>query len=136
MVDALFGETIMRFSMKMPALAGVAAGFLVAAPVFAHHSFATFDDQKTVTLDGTVKEFQWSNPHSWIQIVVKDDSGNDVEWSVEGGSPSQLSRAGWKRKSLQAGDKATVVIHPLRDGTHGGSLVKAVVGGVEIGAGT
>jgi len=105
-----------------------------AAPALAHHSFAMFDNQKTVTLEGTVKEFQWTNPHTWIQIVVKDPSGKDVEWSVEGGSPNGLSRQGWKRQSLKPGDKASVVIHPLKDGTNGGSLVSATVNGQPIGA--
>jgi hypothetical protein len=92
-----------------------------------------FDNQKTVTLEGTVKEFQWTNPHTWIQIVVKDPSGKDVEWSVEGGSPNGLSRDGWSRQSLKPGDKATVVIHPLKDGTNGGSLVSATVNGQAVG---
>ena len=110
-----------------------AAALLAAAPAFAHHSFAMFDRQKEVTLKGTVKEFQWTNPHSWIQLVVKDASGKEVEYSIEGGSPNGLSRAGWKRTSLKPGDKATVVIHPLKDGTNGGSLVTVSVNGVQIG---
>ena len=115
------------------ALAGVAMVSLAAAPAFAHHSFAMFDNQKNVTLEGTIKEFQWTNPHSWIQLVVKDASGKEVEWSIEGGSPNGLSRAGWKRTSLKPGDKATAVIHPLKDGTNGGSLVSATVNGHPIG---
>jgi hypothetical protein len=124
----------MQVSKKMLALAGFAAVALAAAPAFAHHSFAMFDNTKNMTLDGTVKEFQWTNPHSWIQIVVKDASGKDVEWSIEGGSPNGLARQGWKRTSLKPGDKAVVVIHPLKDGTAGGSLVTVSVGGVQVGA--
>jgi hypothetical protein len=105
-----------------------------AAPAVAHHSFAMFDNQKTVTLEGTVKAFQWTNPHTWIQIVVKDPSGKDVEWSVVGFSPNGLSRQGWTRQSLKPGDKASVLIHRLRDGTNGGSLVSATVNGQPIGA--
>ena len=117
------------------ALVGLAAAAAVSAsaPAFAHHSFAMFDNQKNVTLEGTVKEFQWTNPHSWIQLMVKDPSGKDVEWSIEGGSPNGLSRGGWKRTSLKPGDKATVVIHPLKDGTNGGSLATVTVNGVQIG---
>ena len=116
------------------ALAGLAAVSTGAAPALAHHSFAMFDNQKNVTLDGTIKEFQWTNPHSWIQIVVKDPAtGKDVEYSIEGGSPNGLSRAGWKRTSLKPGDKAVLVMHPLKDGTNGGSLVSVKVNGVEIG---
>ena len=96
---------------------------LSAASGFAHHSFAAFEMQKFVTLDGTVKDFQWRNPHSWIQMMVTDASGNAVEWSIEMSSPSGLSRQGWKPKTLQPGDKITVVMHPLRDGKAGGSFV-------------
>ncbi len=123
----------MQVSKKMLALAGVAAVSLAAAPAFAHHSFAMFDNQKNVTLEGTIKEFQWTNPHSWIQLVVKDASGKEVEYSIEGGSPNGLSRSGWKRTSLKAGDKAVAIIHPLKDGTNGGSLVSVSVNGVQIG---
>ena len=123
----------MQVSKKMLALAGVAVVSLAAAPAFAHHSFAMFDNQKNVTLDGTIKEFQWTNPHSWIQIMAKDASGKEVEYSIEGGSPNGLSRAGWKRTSLKPGDKAVLVMHPLKDGTNGGSLVTVTVNGVQIG---
>ena len=101
--------------------------------VFAHHSFAMFDNQKSLDLEGTIKEFQWTNPHSWIQLIVKDPSGKDVEWSIEGGSPNGLGRSGWTRMSLKPGDKATIVIHPLKDGTPGGSLTSATVNGLQIG---
>ncbi len=124
----------MQVSKMMLAIAGVAVVGLAAAPAFAHHSFAMFDNQKTVVLDGTVKEFQWTNPHSWVQLIVKDPAtGKDVEWSIEGGSPNGLSRYGWKRTSLKPGDKAQVTIHPLKDGTNGGSLAGVTVNGVKIG---
>lgn len=116
------------------AIIGLAATAVAAStPVHAHHSFAMFDNQKDVTLEGTVKEFQWTNPHSWIQLMVKDASGKDVEWSIEGGSPNGLTRAGWKRTSIKPGDKAVVVIHPLKDGSEGGSLVRVEVNGQKIG---
>lgn len=97
---------------------------LAALPAGAHHSFAMFDLEKDVTLQGVVKEFQWTNPHSWIQLMVTDAEGRQVEWSLEGGSPGVLSRGGWKRTSLQPGDKVTVVIYPLRDGKPGGSFLE------------
>jgi len=123
----------MQVSKKMLALAGVAAVSLAAAPAFAHHSFAMFDSTKNTTLEGTIKEFQWTNPHSWVQIVVKDASGKDVEYSIEGGSPNGLARQGWKRTSLKPGDKAVLIMHPLKDGTAGGSLVSVSVNGVKVG---
>ena len=116
-----------------PALLALTLSSAAAAPALAHHSFAMFDSQKTVTLEGTVKAFQWTNPHTWVEIIVKDPSGKEVESSVEGGSPNGLVREGWSRQSLKPGDKATIVIHPLKDGTNGGSLVSAKVNGQLIG---
>ena len=124
----------MQVAKKAMVLAGVASMSMAAVPAFAHHSFAMFDNNKSVTLEGTVKEFQWTNPHSWVQVMVKDASGKDVEWSVEGGSPNGLARQGWKRTSMKPGDKISVVIHPLKDGTAGGSLVSATVNGEKIGS--
>ncbi len=112
-------------------LAGVVAA--TAAPALAHHSFAMFDNQKSVTLKGVVKEFQYSNPHSWVELIVKDASGADVQWSIEGGSPNALGRQGWKRTSLKPGDQAVLVVHPLRDGSNGGSWVSVSVNGVKVG---
>lgn len=114
------------------AVAGLVS--LVAAPAFAHHSYAMFDSQKTVAVDGTVMEFQWTNPHSWIQLVSKDSAtGKQVEWVIEMGSPNALERQGWRRTSLKPGDQAHLVIHPLKDGTNGGSFVSASINGVPIG---
>jgi hypothetical protein len=104
-------------------LIGLAA-ILMALRAAAHHSGAMFDDDKSVTLSGTIKSFQWTNPHCWIQLLVPGDSGS-VEWSVEMGSPSVLFRAGWKPGTLKTGEKITVVIHPMRDGTPGGLFVSA-----------
>ena len=100
------------------------AAAALSGPAFAHHSFAMFDSQKETVLDGTVREFQWTNPHSWIQLTVMEN-GQSVEYSIEGGSPNGLARKGWTRNSIKAGDHAKVTIHPLKDGTRGGSFVKA-----------
>ena len=109
---------------------GLAAGLMGAwmvAPVQAHHSFAMFDMTKTVVLQGTVTEFQWTNPHSWLQVKVPGDHGDSTEWSIELGSLSGLRQAGWKPRTFQPGDKVTVTAHPLRDGKKGGSLVSVVL---------
>ena len=98
-----------------------------AAPVQAHHSSAMFDDHQTVTLTGTVKQFQWFNPHCWIQMLVADKTGF-AEWSVEMGSPSQLYRGGWRPTILHAGDAIVVVVHPMRDGSKGGLFISATHG--------
>jgi Family of unknown function (DUF6152) len=100
---------------------------LAGMPLLGHHSFAGFDLSKTITLTGTVKEFQWVNPHSWIQLMVTDGSGAAVEWSIEMSAPSSLVRQGWKPKMLKAADQVTVVAHPLRDGRPGGSFVSAIL---------
>jgi len=117
--------------MKRPfriALVGVLA--LAGTSAFAHHSRTMFDTNKQVTLVGTVKEFQWTNPHCWIQVLVpnpSDPNAPPVEWGVEMGAPVELMRKGWKPHSLNPGDKVTVIANPLRDGQHGG-LVLSVTG--------
>jgi hypothetical protein len=110
----------------------VAAALLAPASgtVLAHHSFAMFDQEKETKLVGVIKEVQWTNPHIWVQVMVKDPAtGKDVEWSIEGGSPNNLARKGWTRNAMKAGDKVLVVIHPLKNGDNGGSLVKVTVNG-------
>src|SRR5436190_11632234 len=91
-----------------------------AAPVFAHHSAAGIDRTTSVTLVGTVKQFGWQNPHSWMEIDVPNDAGPATTWKVEMTSPAFLIRAGWKATTLKAGDKVTVRVFPLRDGDPGG----------------
>ncbi len=103
-------------------LAGAAAA-MSAIPAQAHHSFAMFDAEKKVTLDGTVKEFQWTNPHSWILMTVSDAQGKAEQWAIEMGGPSGLARQGWVPKTLTPGMKVQAVIHPLRDGTPGGQFM-------------
>lgn len=100
---------------------------LVAATgsAVAHHSFAMFDREKQVTLEGTVREFQWTNPHVFVQLLVKNDKGIDEEWSIEGASPNMLFRRGWTAQSFKPGDRVTVIMNPLRDGQRGGNFVFA-----------
>ena len=74
----------------------------------AHHSFAMFDQSKLVPLQGTVKEFRWTNPHVFIQLLVKNEDGTDEEWSIEMTSPEHLARVGWKPGTLKPGDKVTL----------------------------
>src|SRR5215468_10338850 len=115
-------ETSMQ--LKTLVLATIAMAAFVA-PALAHHSFAMFDATKNVTLDGTVKEFEWTNPHSWIRITVADNAGTPREWAIEMNSPAQNAQRGWKSDTLRAGDKVTLVIHPLRDGSRGGQFMSA-----------
>jgi Family of unknown function (DUF6152) len=105
----------------------LAALVLTAVPAAAHHSAAMFDHTKTVKLVGTVVQFGWTNPHSWISIDVPNDKGGTDRWSVECNSPNNLARQGWKSTSLKPGDKVTVLIHPLRSGDKGGSFMSATL---------
>jgi hypothetical protein len=111
----------MKGKITVAALALLAS----AAPAGAHHSSAMFDMQKTVTLNGTVKQFLWTNPHSFIQLMVRNAQGREEEWSLEMTAPLHLQRLGWKRSSLKPGDRITVKIHPLRDGSKGGNVMEA-----------
>lgn len=105
-----------------------------AAPALAHHSFSLFDNRTSVTLEGAVKEFQWTNPHVWIQLVVKDAEGKDVEWSIEGASASIMARQGWSRQTLKPGDKVVLVVHPSKQGSADGQLVSATLNGQPVGS--
>lgn len=107
-----------------PIVLAVGLGVL-GAPVAAdaHHSFAMFDHTRKITLSGTVKDWQWVNPHTWLQLSVPSAAG-ETEWRIEGRSPNVLSRRGWKRKLLSPGDKVTVVIYPLKSGEPGGAFVR------------
>jgi len=102
------------------------AGIIVAAPmtsVKAHHAFARFDSNREVTLQGTVKEFQWTNPHAWIVRTV-DRKGRAEQWAIEMSGSSGLAREGWQPKTLTPGMAVTATIRPLRDGTNGGQFLE------------
>ena len=93
----------------------------------AHHSFAIFDAKQSVTLHGVVKDFRWTNPHVFIQVMADGDAGAAAaEWSIEMTSPEHLARAGWKPGTLKSGDTITLVIHPVRDGSKGGQFVSRI----------
>ena len=95
------------------------AAVLAAVPALAHHSFAMFDQRKLMTLEGTVHEFQWTNPHSFIELDVAGE-GRPQRWSIELNSPNNLKRQGWTRAALKRGDRISLRMNPLRDGSHGG----------------
>jgi len=107
-------------------LAGALLLAVPLAPALAHHSFAMFDQKKIVTLKGSVAQFQWTNPHAFIELDVT--SGGKVQhWSIELNSPNNLKRQGWVRTSLKPGDKVTVRLNPLRDGKPGGLFLDVVL---------
>jgi len=98
---------------------------LTTTPVLAHHSDAMFDREQVRELSGTIKEFQFTNPHTWVQLSVKDDKGKVVEWSLEWGSPNQLGRQGIRPSTFAVGAAVTVRANPMRDGTAGGAFIGA-----------
>lgn len=106
-------------------LIGLAAAVLtgIAAPAVAHHSFAMFDQDKTVTLKGVVRELEWTNPHVWIRVMVADQTtGKSLQYAFEMGSVSRSTYDGWKKDSVKPGDPITLTIHPLKDGSRGGDV--------------
>jgi len=106
-------------------LATIAVGIFVV-PASAHHSFAMFDAQKEVTMSGTVKEFEWTNPHSWLRVTVNDPkTGKPVLWALELSSPARLTTMGMHADTVKAGDVVSVTFHPMKDGTRGGQFMAA-----------
>jgi hypothetical protein len=106
---------------------GVSLGLLLLiGTASAHHSFSMFDSMKETILSGTVTKFEWTNPHTWVEMDVANPDGTVTHYSVEGGSMVALQRQGWRSNTLKAGDKISLVMHPLRDGRPGGSLIGVV----------
>jgi hypothetical protein len=112
-------------------VAAIVAGLSTSA-VWAHHSNAMFDRQKEAVVTGTVREFQWTNPHVFIELVVDGPSG-PYNYSIEAATPGVLRAHGWKFNTLKAGDKVVAKVHPLKDGRLGGGLISVSKGGVTIG---
>ena len=101
--------------LRVLSLAAIGAvGFV--APALAHHSFAMFDADKTVTLNGTVMEFEWTNPHSWIRIDVADQTGKELQWAIEMNAPAQLTQRGWNPNTIKPGDKITMTGRRVKSG--------------------
>ena len=98
-------------------------GLMIAGVAYGHHSMEGFDRAKNVTLTGTVKQFKWANPHSWIELEVPNDKGQVETWNIEMTAPFILVKAGWKSSSLKPGDKVTVVGHPQKSGEPGAFFV-------------
>jgi hypothetical protein len=108
---------------KRTCLVGLGALLATTQPLVAHHSFAPFDLARSITLQGTIKEVQFTNPHVWLQVLIPDAKGGHTEWSIEAGAPGMLLRTGWKANSLKPGDSVTIVTHPAKSGMPTGSLV-------------
>jgi len=114
---------------------GLAACMVVvglSGSAYAHHSMAGFDRAKTITLVGTVKQFKWANPHSWVEFEVMNDKGVAETWNVEMTSPGVLIRAGWKSTTLKPGDKVSIAAHPLITGEPGAIFVSVTLANGQI----
>lgn len=108
--------------------AALAASVCAAAiPAAAHHSTAMFDRTRTVTLEAVVTEFQWTNPHSWIEVDVTNRTARPDHYSIEGGSTRAMEKIGFKARTLKPGDKVVITIHPMKNGTKGGLLSRLVL---------
>jgi hypothetical protein len=100
---------------------------MLTAAVSAHHSFAMFDQTKQLSLKGTVREFQWTNPHAFIHLDVRNEAGSTDTWQIELNSPNNLKRQGWNSTSIKPGDQVTLVLNPLKDGSKGGLFVSVTL---------
>lgn len=110
-------------------IAGACATLVAVSTATAHHSFSMFDADREVTLEGTVAEYQWKNPHTHILIAVPDETGDPasaVIWDIEGASVGIMTRQGWNKGSFKPGDKIVIVANPLRNGENGAALVYAI----------
>ncbi len=107
---------------KKMLIAALAATGTIPAALHAHHSYAMFDHGKEIELTGTVREWQWTSPHTWLYLVVPNGKGSPTRYSIEGGNPGLLRRQGFSKGSMQPGDKVTVYMAPLKSGDKGGAL--------------
>lgn len=100
---------------------------LVSGPAFAHHAWHGYDMGNLTTLKGSVTQFDWGNPHVWINFDVADDKANVEKWSAGGPSPSRMANTGWEKDTIKPGDQITAVGHRITDGTYSMRLVKVVL---------
>ena len=110
--------------IRILALSAAAAVLFWAAPAVSHHSNSAYQVDQVITITGVVKEWKWTNPHTWLHLTVTDEKGAKVEWAAEGRAPGVLGRAGWDRTVLKPGEKVVVHMSPAKDGTHVGIIAR------------
>ena len=123
MTDSL-GKGVVTLNTKM--IAGTAILAAIAAPAAAHHSTAMFDFENEITLSGTVVEFQYTNPHSWLIVDVTNEDGSVTTWGFEAEGPSRIRQAGIRKGDFQPGTKITITAHPMKDGRPAGAWTHAI----------
>ena len=114
----------MHSPTRIIALLVAAAVLLGAVPAMSHHSNSAYQVDQVITVTGIVKEWKWTNPHTWLYLTVDDGKGGNVEWAAEGRAPGVLGRAGWDRSVLKAGEKVTVHLSPAKDGSRVGIIAR------------
>jgi hypothetical protein len=114
--------------IRLLCAAWLALATLVAGTAAAHHSATMFDRSRAQVVTGTVKEFQWTNPHAWLQIAATDASGKTVEWSIEMGGINSLARSGYRPSTFKPGDTVSVHLAPHTDGVPAGLFLGARLG--------
>lgn len=112
-----------RMFLSIAATAALLGAATVATPAMAHHSGASFDRSKPITVTGKLKVFQWANPHVWMDVEVPNGKGGVDIWRLEGPSVSILARNGWKRSSVSPGETLRLLVAPNRDGSKGGEFL-------------
>ena len=117
----------MRFQGLLRSLALPAAAVALAAPALAHHSFAMFDNTRSITLHGKVAVYQWTNPHAYLEVDAEQPGGGTRHYTLEMTSINMMSRGGWTSRTVKRGDVVTVVVAPLRDGRPGGLVLEVTL---------
>ena len=117
----------MSLKLRMGSLGLLGLAAVLAQPAFAHHSFAMFDNSRSITIHGKVTQYQWTNPHAYLDIDAEDGKGGVKHYTLEMTSPNMLSRGGWSSRTLKKGDVVTAVLAPLRDGRPGGLLLEVTL---------
>ncbi len=118
----------MRPATLLCAVTGSILGALsIAHSVFAHHSFGLFDRSQVISRTGTIDEFEWINPHTWLHVDLADENGDVTTWSFEAGNIAQLTRLGWNVESFSVGTQVTVGFRPMKDGSRGGQLMNVTL---------
>ena len=110
--------------IRIIGLAAAASLLFCAGPAMSHHSNSAYQVDQIITLTGIVKEWRWTNPHTWLHLTVDDEKGGKVEWAVEGRAPGVLGRVGWDRFVLKPGEKVTVHASPAKDGSRVGIIAR------------